>query len=168
MKKKQSPIEKIIKRVSLKNNLLKFREEGLSIGLMHGTFDLLHSGHLLYFKEGASLADITVVTITSDQFIKKGPGRPLFCEEERAAQVASICWIDYVSVNDSSTAVNLLDEIRPDIYIKGPDYKNHDEDPTGMIRNEVEIVEGYGGKVHYTCGIKLSSSQIIKDFELGS
>ena len=107
-------LEKISK--TKKNNKNK-------IILCHGTFDLLHAGHFRHFQDSKNLGDILFVTITSDKFINKGPGRPLFNQYLRAEMIASLSYVDFVSIIDDPSAIPAIKKIRPDIYVKGIDYK---------------------------------------------
>ena len=73
--------------------------------LCHGVFDLLHIGHIKYFEEAKSMGDILVVTLTPDKFVNKGSGRPVFNQTLRAEALASLECVDYVAINEWSTAM---------------------------------------------------------------
>ena len=121
-----------MKKIVTLKELKAFTEEKKSsskvVGLCHGVFDLLHLGHIYYLEEAKSLCDFLIVTITDDQFVNKGPGRPHFNAMERAKALSSLEHVDYVAVNQWKTALKTLKFIRPSLYIKGPDYKDSSYD----------------------------------------
>ena len=91
--------------------------------LVHGVFDIVHVGHKRYFEEAKSLCDKLIVSITVDKFVNKGPSRPIFNQKLRAEMLASIEFIDFVVLSDHETSVNIINQIKPNLYIKGKDYK---------------------------------------------
>ena len=143
--------------------LLKNSQKG-SIGLCHGVFDLLHIGHIKYFQEAKSLCDFLVVSITPDQYVNKGPGRPKFSENLRAEAISALDCIDCVVINSWPTAVEIIEQVKPDFYIKGPDYKNLQNDTTGNIFDEKKSVESFNGKLVFTNDDLHSSSSLINEF----
>lgn len=127
----------------------------------HGVFDLLHIGHLRYFKEARSKGDILVVTITPDRFVNKGPYRPAFNENLRAEAIAALSVVDYVAINEWPTAIETIKILKPNIFIKGSDYKDYKQDVTGNIQLEEDAIKSVGGKIAYTSDITFSSSKLI-------
>ena len=81
--------------------------------LCHGVFDLLHIGHIKHLSKAKDLGDILVVSITPDKYVNKGPGRPAFNENLRADAISAMQDVDYVSINDTATAVNVIKKIKP-------------------------------------------------------
>jgi rfaE bifunctional protein nucleotidyltransferase chain/domain len=132
--------------------------------LVHGCFDILHYGHLKHFEEAKKYGNRLVVSLTSDRFINKGPGRPYFCYEKRAAMVKAIACVDEVFISDEPTAIGAIRKFQPDFYVKGPDYKDFANDVTGEILNEKAAVEKHGGKLVFTDEETFSSSTIINKF----
>ena len=132
--------------------------------MCHGVFDLLHLGHIKHFEKAKSLGDILVVSITADKFVNKGPGRPAFNESDRAESISAIKDVDYVIINNEFTSTKLILQIKPNIYCKGPDYKNKFNDITGEIKNEITSIKKVGGKIFYTGGKTFSSSNLINKF----
>ena len=132
--------------------------------LCHGTFDVLHVGHINHFKEAAKLADILIVSVTSDKYVLKGPGRPINSLNKRLKILESLEFIDYVIESNSPTAISILNFIKPDFYCKGPDYKNNNNDVTGKIKDEIKVIKSIKGKIVYTAGMTMSSSKIINEF----
>ena len=137
------------------------RAEGKKVVLCHGVFDLLHMGHVRHLESARNEGGLLIVTITADKHVNKGPGRPVFTEQLRAEMLGSLEYVDWVGINDNPSAEPVLKAIKPDIYIKGSDYKNASEDVTGKILSEKEAVEAYGGKIVYTDEITFSSSTLI-------
>lgn len=157
MKKKQNI-------TSLSKICQKEKKSGKKIVVCHGVFDILHAGHIKHFQEAKLLGDILIVSVTSDKFVNKGPGRPAFNENNRLDSIIAIGVVDYVVLNNNSTATNIINNLRPNIYCKGPDYKNFSDDVTGEIRNEIKAIKKVGGKIFYTSGKTFSSSTLINRF----
>lgn len=139
----------------------RLRERGCSIVQCHGVFDLLHPGHVEHLEEAKGKGDVLVVTITPDRYVNKGPGRPVFTQDHRARLLSALATVDFVAVTESPTATDAIRAIRPDTYVKGPDYADHADDITGNIRAEEKAVIDGGGVVHYTSGPTSSSSALI-------
>tara|TARA_B100001964_G_scaffold241138_1_gene312748 strand:- start:1501 stop:3027 length:1527 start_codon:yes stop_codon:yes gene_type:complete len=156
--KKIVPIEILAKTIS------KLKAKGKKIVLCHGVFDLLHIGHIKHFEEAKNFGDVLVVTLTSDRFVHKGPSRPVFNEKLRLEAIAALDAVDFVSLNISSTAIISIQKIKPNIYCKGPDYKNHQNDISGQIKKEINEVKKFGGKIIYTNNITFSSSKLLNKY----
>lgn len=120
--------------------------DGKKLVHAHGTFDLLHIGHIRYLQYAKSLGDRLIVTLTADKFVNKGPGKPAFPEWLRADALAALQCVDYVAIVQAPDGVNAIRAIKPDIYIKGRDYKNPEGDITGKILAERLATELNGGK----------------------
>jgi rfaE bifunctional protein nucleotidyltransferase chain/domain len=137
------------------------REQRKTIVHCHGVFDLLHIGHIRYFEQAKAMGDVLVVTVTPDRHVNKGPGRPAFPEALRAEAVASLAAVDYVAINQWPTAVETLQKLRPDVYVKGPDYRRPEEDVTGGIQQEADAARSVGARLAFTDDVVYSSSQLI-------
>src|SRR6266850_7046828 len=137
------------------------RKAGMSVVQAHGTFDLLHLGHVRHLEAARALGDVLVVTITADRFVNKGPGRPVFTEALRAEMLAALHFVTYVAIAEAPDAINAIEAIRPDIYAKGNDYQNPDGDVTGKITLERNAVEAHGGSIRFTDEITFSSTELI-------
>ena len=120
------------------------------IGLVHGVFDAIHIGHLWYFKNAKKLVDKLIVSVTSDKYVNKGPGKPIFDINKRVELLESINIIDEVIISHNKTAVEIIKKIKPDFYIKGGDYRDLKSDPTDQIKVEKKVVESVGGKLVFT------------------
>jgi rfaE bifunctional protein nucleotidyltransferase chain/domain len=140
------------------------KHKGASVVHCHGVFDLLHPGHLRHLQEAKRLGDKLVISVTPDRYVNKGPGRPAFPEGLRLEQLASLVYVDYVVLNDTADATAIIKKIRPTIYVKGGEYRNHSDDLTGKISEEAAAVESVGGYIHYTDDIVFSSSDLINRF----
>jgi len=149
------PLETFAARVA------ELKASGKTVVLCHGVFDLLHYGHILHFEEARRQGDVLVVTITPDVYVNKGPNRPAFTEAYRAQMLASLEIVDYVAINKWPTAVEMLRAVQPNVYAKGPDYRNHDADITGKIGDEEVAVVETGGSIYFTEAITFSSSTLI-------
>lgn len=152
---------KILTLDELAERVRALRAEGKKVVLCHGVFDLLHVGHIRHFREAKSWGDVLVVTITPDELVNKGPGRPSFPQSLRAEVLAALDDIDHVAVNRWPTAVETLQLLRPDIYAKGPDYTDATKDVTGGITKEEEAIRAVGGVIRFTSDIAFSSSHLI-------
>lgn len=140
------------------------RQEGKKISLCHGVFDLLHPGHLEHFAQAALVGDLLVVSVTSDSFVNKGPGRPAFDLKTRMMALSRIAGIDFIIASNSQNAIMNIEKIKPDFYIKGIEYQKAENDITGMINQERDAVEKYGGKLVFTDGFTSSSTKLINEF----
>lgn len=138
----------------------KLRNQGKRIGLCHGGFDLLHPGRVKHFESAKKLCDVLVVSITSDRFVteRKGTGRPIFSERLRAYMVARVDVVDYVVITDFKRGVDVINILKPNLYIKGPDMIGKQ---TPGITAEREAIAAAGGSMVYTRDPKLSTTEII-------
>lgn len=127
----------------------------------HGVFDLIHVGHIRHLEEARSKGDFLAVTITPDRYVNKGPDRPVFDENLRAEVLASLACVDYVAINRWPAAVETIELLSPDVYVKGPDYAESENDRTGGIDKERVAIESVGGSIEFTDDITYSSSNLI-------
>ena len=121
----------------------ELRREGKQVVFTNGHFDLLHVGHLRYLQGARRLGDILVVGVNDDAMTtaRKGAGRPILPEAERAELLAGLECVDYVAIFPEPTAERCVDLLRPDVYVKGGDYG-----PGGADLPEARIVAKYGGE----------------------
>jgi rfaE bifunctional protein nucleotidyltransferase chain/domain len=123
--------------------IVKGRQEaGELIVFTNGVFDILHGGHVRYLAQARNLGGALVVAINSDSSVRrlKGDKRPIVGEAERAELLDALRSVDYVTHFSTDTPVPLLEKIRPDIYVKGGDYRIED-------LPEARVVKAYGGRV---------------------
>ncbi len=139
-------------KLLLKRNILSFSEVqqmvclaksmGKKIVFTNGCFDILHGGHIEFLKQAKTKGDVLIVAINSDSSVKKlkGDGRPLKSEVERANILEALKYVDFITIFSEPTPVKLINELKPDVLVKGSDYEN--KEVVGR-----DLVEDYGGKV---------------------
>jgi len=150
---------------SLQPSIAKIRNK--KIILCHGVFDLLHIGHIKYLEDSKKRGDILIVSITEDKYVNKGIGRPYFSIKQRMESIAALTCVDFVIESSYPTAINIIQLIKPNLYIKGSDYKNNENDITGEILREQKEVEMNGGKIFFVNTPMSSSSKLINEnFEI--
>ncbi len=137
------------------------KSNGTKIVHCHGVFDLLHPGHIRHFEAAKREGDTLVVTVTRDEYVNKGPGRPVFNHRLRAESIAALSCVDFVAINDTPDAVEAIKKLKPHIYCKGSDYANRKDDLTGKIYDEEEAVKSVGGQLHLTNEPSFSSTKIL-------
>lgn len=147
----------------LKKVLPGLRTQKKKIVLCHGVFDLMHLGHIRHFNSAKKFGDILVVTTTADRFVKRGPGRPVFRQDLRAEALANLAVIDFVCILEQPTATQSIEVVKPDFYVKGPDYLQKEKDVTGKIYEEEKLVKKHGGKLVFTDDLTFSSSQLLNN-----
>lgn len=120
------------------------RTIGKRIVATNGCFDILHRGHVTYLKKARELGDILIVGVNSDRSVRelKGEGRPVNCQEDRAAVLAALEVVDAVVIFDDLRAQKFLLTLRPDTWVKGGDYTDETLDA-----QEVAAVKYGGGDV---------------------
>ncbi|MBN1347061.1 MAG: adenylyltransferase/cytidyltransferase family protein [Phycisphaerae bacterium] len=150
---------KILDLPSLVQTVASLRKAGKVIVQCHGCFDIVHPGHIRYLRFAKEQGDVLVVSITGDACIDKGPTRPHIPEELRAENLAALEFVDYVTIDANPTSCNVLEHVRPDLYVKGREYQSSTS--PGFVA-EREIVERYGGRVVFSSGeVVFSSTQLI-------
>lgn len=126
----------------LRETVARERGNGARIVFTNGCFDVLHAGHIAYLEEAARLGDVLIVAVNSDSGVRrlKGPDRPVNSQRDRCAVLAALRCVDHVTVFDTDTPAELLRSLRPDLYVKGGDYRPE-------LLPETPVVHGYGGEV---------------------
>jgi rfaE bifunctional protein nucleotidyltransferase chain/domain len=140
------------------------RAQGKKIVHCHGVFDLLHIGHIRYLEQARGMGDVLVVTVTPDCYVDKGPHRPAFTETLRAEAVASLNCVDLVAINRWPTAEETLRLLRPDVYVKGSEFKDTTSDMTGKIALEEKVIREIGATLAFAEDIVFSSTQLINRY----
>ena len=120
----------------------RLRLAGKTLVFTNGHFDLLHSGHLDYLEKARALGGALFVGVNGDSSTGalKGSGRPIVPAADRARLVAALCCVDAAIIFESLTADELIAALKPEIYVKGGDYRDR-------LLPERPTVEGYGGQV---------------------
>lgn len=144
------------------DRLLQFRNDaragGKTVVHCHGCFDIVHPGHIHYLQFARSQGDLLVVSVSADPQVHKGVDRPLIPEDLRATSLAALECVDCVYVNPHPTAVELLEQLQPDIYVKGREYE-HNNDPRFLA--ERDTVTRHGGRVVFSSGDVIYSSTAL-------
>ncbi|MGD8898186.1 MAG: adenylyltransferase/cytidyltransferase family protein [Acidobacteriota bacterium] len=127
---------------SVRERVAAVREEGRTVALANGCFDVLHVGHVRYLEGARAEADVLVVGVNGDDSVRrlKGEGRPVMPAEDRALMVAALKCTDHVVVFEEDDVSHLLLTLRPDVHCKGTDY-------TEETVPERDVVRSYGGRV---------------------
>jgi D-beta-D-heptose 7-phosphate kinase/D-beta-D-heptose 1-phosphate adenosyltransferase len=135
--------QKVLDRTQLLQELESRRRLGQRVAFTNGCFDVLHAGHVQYLQEARAQADLLIVGINSDESVRelKGAGRPVNPLAARAQVLAGLEAVDFVTVFAEATPLALIQAIRPDVLVKGADYRRHEV--VGA-----EFVEASGGRVH--------------------
>ncbi|MBS1713816.1 MAG: D-glycero-beta-D-manno-heptose 1-phosphate adenylyltransferase [Armatimonadetes bacterium] len=122
---------------------LRAARQGKTLVFTNGVFDVLHAGHVDYLEKARALGDLLVVGLNTDASVRrlgKGPGRPVNPLEDRARVVGALRCVDAVLSFDEDDPCALIEKLRPDVHVKGGDYRPED-------MPETAVVEGYGGRV---------------------
>lgn len=155
-------MRKIVSKEEFKTDIRKqLKNEGKTIALCHGVFDLVHPGHIIHLEQAKEMADILVVSVTAARYVRKGPGRPYFDDEMRMKFLAALECVDYVMLSEGYTVDDIIESVEPDIYVKGEEYAKAEDDITGKIIEEKALVEKHGGRIQYTTGQTYSSTKLI-------
>jgi D-beta-D-heptose 7-phosphate kinase/D-beta-D-heptose 1-phosphate adenosyltransferase len=117
-------MDKILSREALKAKIDRLRGDGMKIAFTNGCFDILHAGHCRYLREAAKTGDILILALNSDSSVRsiKGKKRPLVPEAERATVLASLEFVDFVTLFDEPTPLDLIEYLQPDVLVKGGDW----------------------------------------------
>jgi D-beta-D-heptose 7-phosphate kinase/D-beta-D-heptose 1-phosphate adenosyltransferase len=134
---------KVLSREALVAELARRRAAGNRIAFTNGCFDILHAGHVQYLQDARDQADVLVVGLNSDESVRalKGPTRPVQPAAARAAVLAGLQAVDLVCVFSETTPQRLIEAVRPEVLVKGADYRK--DEVVGA-----DFVESYGGRVH--------------------
>ena len=149
-------MNKIYSREELKKIIDRHRKEGKKIVFTNGCFDILHVGHTRYLTEAKKQGNILVLGLNSDESVRslKGKERPLIPENERADVIAALESVDYVTIFHELTPLEIIEYLKPDILVKGGDWK--EKDVVGR-----ELIEKWGGRVIIIPEVKGSSTTNI-------
>src|SRR5258706_6551190 len=129
--------------------------------MCHGTFDVVHPGHVRHLLYAKTKADILIASLTADEHIKKGNMRPYVPEDLRAINLAALEMVDYVVIDRDATPINNLALIQPDFFAKGYEYTSGPVQP--KTQEEIDVLETYGGEMIFTPGdIVYSSSALLE------
>jgi D-beta-D-heptose 7-phosphate kinase/D-beta-D-heptose 1-phosphate adenosyltransferase len=149
--------DKVVVRASdLRLQAERWHQLGKRVVFTNGCFDIIHRGHITYLNEAKRLGDVLVVGVNSDDSVRrlKGHERPINCLEDRVQVLAALSSIDCIVPFEEDTPIRLIDDVRPDVFVKGGDYTRDN-----LV--EASVVEEQGGRVailpyvedHSTTGI---------------
>jgi rfaE bifunctional protein nucleotidyltransferase chain/domain len=150
--------KKIIPRSRIKNLMGDLKNKGQKIVFTNGCFDLLHVGHVRYLQKARTLGDCLIIGLNSDRSVRsiKDPNRPLIPEDQRAEVLAALECVDYIVLFDEADPRKVIEEIRPDVLVKGADW------PMDKIIG-ADLVHAFGGEVRRVKLVpSISTSEIIK------
>ena len=133
---------KVLRLPDLIRQLAAWKAQGKKIVFTNGCFDLLHVGHVVYLEKAKALGDILIVGLNTDDSVTrlKGPDRPLVTQADRARVLASLSFVDGITLFENDTPIDLIMAIKPDILVKGADYRQ--EEVIGA-----NFVQSYQGQV---------------------
>ncbi len=134
------------------------RKKKRRIVFTNGCFDIIHAGHIKYLEKAKALGDVLIVGINSDSSVRKikGPRKPVVRQGDRAAIVAALKPVDYVSIFNDTTPIKLIKAIKPDVLVKGADWRLN-----SIVGGD--FVRSYGGRVKAVSLVKgRSTSNLIR------
>lgn len=155
-------------KILLLDDLIKKAETlkgaGKVIVQSHGIFDFIHPGIIKHLNLAKEQGDVLIVTVIKDKDVRRGPGMPIFPEDLRAENVASISQVDYVCKVDDENPFECVRRIKPDVFAKGQSYKERDSPANKKIFEEKRGLYFGKSRIYETGGFSLSSLEIIKNF----
>jgi rfaE bifunctional protein nucleotidyltransferase chain/domain len=148
---------KILSLPALLKKLPALRRRGATIAFTNGCFDLMHVGHVKYLQEAGKSSRVLIVGLNSDTSMRriKGPSRPIVVQEARAAVLAALESVDFVVIFNEATPYKIIAAIKPDILIKGADWKGKPVVGEDLVK-KVELVKYIQG---------FSTTNIIKKIQ---
>lgn len=158
----QTAFKRKIKTPSELREIVGPRPRKKKVIMCHGTFDLVHPGHIRHLLYAKSKADLLVASLTCDLHINKANYRPFVPQTLRAMNLAALEAVDYVIIDENSTPIETIKFLQPDFFAKGYEYSKNGLHP--RTREELDALEVYGGELIMTPGdIVYSSSHIIEN-----
>ncbi|MEX1277091.1 MAG: D-glycero-beta-D-manno-heptose 1-phosphate adenylyltransferase, partial [Bacteroidota bacterium] len=132
----------VLSREALAAVCKRLKQQGKKVVFTNGCFDILHRGHVDYLTRAKALGDVLVVGVNADDSVRrlKGPDRPVVDQDDRAAVLAALAAVDYVSLFEEDTPFDLIRAIVPDVLVKGADWS------VDAIVGK-DVVEAAGGTV---------------------
>jgi rfaE bifunctional protein nucleotidyltransferase chain/domain/rfaE bifunctional protein kinase chain/domain len=156
--------QRVVVAEALARKVAEHRRHGRRIVFTNGCFDVLHRGHVGYLNQAKRLGDVLVVAVNSDESVRrlKGPDRPVNPEADRVAVLAALSCVDHVVLFDADSPGELLAAVRPDVYVKGGDYRPE-------LIPEAPLVRRLGGEVRVLDYLyDRSTSKIIERIRTGA
>ena len=142
---------KIFNADALSRKLALLRAKGKRIVFTNGCFDIIHVGHVDYLTKSRNMGDVLVIGLNSDASVRrlKGNGRPINKETDREKVLSALFFVDYVTIFDEDTPELLVRKLKPDIMVKGGDWKGRQVAGADFVRSRggrlaiVPLVKGY-------------------------
>ena len=150
--------KKIVGIKTLQGKIARLRRSGKTVAFTNGCFDILHLGHVQYLEKAKGRSRVLIVGLNSDRSVRliKGPRRPIVSEKARARVLAALACVDYVTIFNEDTPQKLIAALKPDVLIKGADWKGKEVAGSDIVRH-------HGGRVEYIRYIpQYSSTKIIE------
>ena len=158
------PDERYRRKIKTRDELRELigaRPRSRKVIMCHGTFDLVHPGHIRHLMYARSKADVLVASLTSDAHINKAHYRPFVPQQLRAMNLAALEVVDYVLIDEQPTPLDNLAYLQPDYFAKGYEYTADGVHP--RTQEEVDVIGSYGGEIIFTPGdVVFSSSRFIE------
>ncbi len=159
---KASP--KTLTFIEMMNTVEALKKEGKKIVQTHGVFDLIHPGIIQHLNSAREMGDVLIATVIKDEDIRRGPGRPVFPEDLRLQNVASLHQIDYVCLVEDKKTFDCVQRIQPDVFAKGEAHKDRDQEISRKIFQEEKDMFWGKTEIMETGGFSFSSTEIINRF----
>jgi D-beta-D-heptose 7-phosphate kinase/D-beta-D-heptose 1-phosphate adenosyltransferase len=156
----ESENKKIRNLAQIRRIVQDYRQRGKKIVWTNGCFDLLHGGHMKYLEKARQFGDVLIVGLNSDGSVRrlKGPERPILRQGERAEILSALECVDHILIFNEENVSQHLEQIKPDVYVKGGDY-----DIKGIDQEEKKVLLEYQATIKFIPFIKgYSSSDIIE------
>lgn len=153
-------MKKILDKADLLKVAVRLRSSGKKIVFTNGCFDILHIGHVRYLAKAKRLGDVLIIGLNSDSSVSRlKPGRPVNAEKERAEVLAALSAVDYVTIFSEPTPYRLIRSLRPDILVKGGDWKKEEIVGSDMAGQTISLPFTRGASTTGIIGkiLKLSS-----------
>ncbi len=161
---KQENKNKILLIDRLVGKVEELQQSGTVVVHSHGIFDLIHPGIIQHLISAKNQGDILIVTVIKDKDVRRGPGRPIFPENMRLDNVASLELVDFVCLVDDETPFECVRRINPDVFAKGQAYQERDRNIHEKIFEEEKGFYFGKSRIYETDGFHFSSSHIINNF----
>lgn len=148
--------EDLIKKVAA------LKKEGKTVVQSHGIFDLIHPGVIKHLNSAKEQGNVLLITVIKDKDVRMGPGKPIFSEDLRAENVASLSQVDYVCLVEDETPFECVKRIKPDVFARGQFYKDRDNQVMERIFEKQRELYFGQSKIHETGEFALGSSEVIE------
>ncbi|MEW6386728.1 MAG: PfkB family carbohydrate kinase [Thermodesulfobacteriota bacterium] len=142
----------------------ELKQQGRTVVQSHGVYDIIHPGHIQHLTEAKAMGQVLVVTVIRDQDVRRGPGRPVFPEQLRAENVASLEQVDFVAIVDDDPPFACVKRLKPQIFAKGQAHQDRDREMHKKLFEEERELYFGKSKILETLGFPFSASQFINSF----